>query len=215
MGGVPMKTSVQGLLFLMNKEGVVLTSYRDSVGVWTIGVGHTAAAGAPKPNPGLEITLERAVELFRKDVQKYEAAVNRAVTVIITQYQFDALVSFHYNTGGIVKARLTKLLNAGDIHKAGDAFMGWLKPASIIGRREDEQELFRIGNYGNISKVLVYPIVTDLFKPTGAKSMDTNDVLGAKPWVFRPSPKTSGTVFAVLGALLAAIAAFLKAKGIW
>ena len=210
-----MKTSTEGLLFLMNKEGIVLTSYKDSVGVWTIGVGHTAAAGAPKPTKGLEITLEGAVELFRKDIQKYEADVNRAVTVIITQYQFDALVSFHYNTGGIVKARLTKLLNAGDIHKAGDAFMGWLKPASIIGRREDEQELFRIGNYGNISKVLVYPIVTDLFKPTGAKSMDTNDVLGAKPWVFRPSPKTSGTVFAVLGALLAAIAAFLKAKGIW
>ncbi len=213
-----MKTSVQGLLFLMGKEGVVLPSYKDSVGVWTIGVGHTAAAGVPKPIPGLEITLKEAVNLFRQDIQKYEAEVNRAVTVIITQYQFDALVSFHYNTGGIARARLTKLLNAGKIHKATDAFMGWVKPASITGRRKDEKALFKTGNYGNTSTVLVYPRVTSAFKPTGATSMSTSDVLEAKPWVFRPGPiglQKRGPVLAVLAAILAAIAAFLKAKGVW
>ena len=213
-----MKMSTKGLLFLMNKEGVVLTSYKDSVGVWTIGVGHTAAAGAPKPKPGLEITLDGAVELFRHDIKKYEAAVNRAVKVKITQYQFDALMSFHYNTGGINKARLTKLLNAGDVHKATDAFMGWLKPPEIIDRRKAEQALFKTGNYGNTSKVLVYPRVTSLFKPTGAKSMDATDILGTVPWKFRTGlagDKKRGAVFAFLAALLAAVAAFLKAKGVW
>lgn len=214
-----MKMSTKGLLFLMNKEGVVLPAYTDDVGVWTIGVGHTAAAGPPTPKAGDEITLARAVKLFQRDIKRYEDDVNRAVTILIEQHQFDALVSFHYNTGGIGRARLTKLLNAGDIHGASDAFMGWLRPPSITGRREDEQELFAIGNYGNTSKVAVYPTVNAKYKPTGATSMDTAGVLGAVrdtiSTVHTKPVGKMGAVLAILAAILAAIAAFFKAKGIW
>jgi len=77
--------------------------------------------------------------------------------VPLSQTQFDALVSFHYNTGGIAKANLTRLLNAGDYAGAADAFMGWSKPAEIIPRREKEQKLFRSGVYSNCGMATVYP----------------------------------------------------------
>ena len=47
-----MKLSRRGVLALMAEEAVSLGAYRDGGGVWTIGVGHTAFAGAPKPVKG-------------------------------------------------------------------------------------------------------------------------------------------------------------------
>jgi lysozyme len=57
------------------------------------------------------------------------------------------LVSFHYNTGGIAKAALTRHLNAGTRVAAANAFLNWRRPASIIPRREAERDLFRHGRY--------------------------------------------------------------------
>src|SRR5437762_90587 len=103
-----MKTSTKGLIALMNREAVVLKTYRDTKGILTIGVGHTAAAGDPKPEAGLIISLAQALDIFRRDIAKYEAGVNAAVKVPLQQHEFDALVSFHFNTGAIGKATLTK-----------------------------------------------------------------------------------------------------------
>ena len=158
----------------MVHEAIVLSSYTDTAGVLTIGVGHTAAAGLPNPTPGLTITFKEAVEIFRSDIVKYEADVNQAVKVPVQQHEFDALVSFHYNTGGIKIAKLTKSLNAGDHIAAAAQFMGWTKPPEIIGRRRKEQKLFATADYGNIGSVLVY----DRF-PGTARSMSTAGILGA------------------------------------
>lgn len=144
-----MKTSTQGLIALAGREGIVTSRYLDSVGVWTIGIGHTAHAGGldPATHKG-NITAKEAVDLFRKDIVKYENDVNAAVKVPITQAQFDALVSFHYNTGGIYRARLTELLNSSaSIDAVADAFMGWSKPPEIIPRRKSEADQFRTGEY--------------------------------------------------------------------
>ena len=173
-----MKTSTKGLFALMNHEGVALASYKDSVGVWTVGCGHTKHAGHPIPAPGLRITLERAVQLFRRDVKKYETAVDRSITVPVQQHEFDALVSFHYNTGAIAKASFVKKLNAGDRAGAAAGMMAWKKPPEIIGRRKKEQHLFRTGDYGDLSTVLVYTGVTKSGSPTGAKRYSTSEVMG-------------------------------------
>jgi lysozyme len=216
-----MRTSTNGLLALMNHEGIVLASYKDSVGVWTIGVGHTKAAGLPQPAPGRSITLKEAVKIFRRDVKKYEAAVSRAVTVPLKQHEFDALVSFHYNTGGISRAKLTQKLNAGDRAGAARGFMGWVKPPEIRGRRLKEQELFATGNYGNLSTVLVYPKVNSKHKPTGATQMSTADVLGApsKPGSATPREEVpagrAGFLAVVVAALAAALAFITKQLGAW
>jgi len=67
--------------------------------------------------------------------------------VPLEPHEFDALVSFHYNTGGIAKASLTRHLNAGNRAAATQGFMGWLRPAAIRSRREAERDLFRDGRY--------------------------------------------------------------------
>ena len=143
-----------GLLALVRHEGIVPGPYTDVKQVWTFGIGHTAAAGAPDPATmprgmpaDLDAGIREAFRVFRADLARYEAAVLRAVKVPLMPNEFDALVSFHYNTGGIAKAALTRHLNAGDRAAAATAFMGWLKPAAIRPRREAERYLFATGRY--------------------------------------------------------------------
>ena len=143
-----MKLSDKGRMALISHEGIVQSRYKDSVGVWTIGVGHTTAAGGINPaNFTGTITLKEVFDLFGHDVANYEAAVNRAVKVPVKQHQFDALVSFHYNTGAIGKATLVKKLNAGDVAGATKGFDAWVKPKEITERRMAEKALFHSGVY--------------------------------------------------------------------
>lgn len=149
-----MQMTDRGLLALVRHEGLVPGPYTDVKQVWTFGIGHTAAAGAPDPATmprgmpaDLDAGIREAFQVFRADLARYEAAVLRAVKVPLEPHEFDALVSFHYNTGGIAKAALTRHLNAGDRAAAAAAFMGWLKPAAIRPRREAESDLFATGRY--------------------------------------------------------------------
>jgi lysozyme len=149
-----MQTSDRGLLALIRHEGVVPGPYLDVNNVWTFGIGHTAAAGPPDPArmprgmpADLDAGIREAFRIFRTDLAAYEAEVLRAVKVPLEPHEFDALVSFHYNTGGIAKAALTKALNVGNRTAAAAAFMGWLKPPAIRSRREAERDLFAEGRY--------------------------------------------------------------------
>jgi lysozyme len=145
-----MKTTDLGLLAIVRHEGIVPGPYLDIRNIWTFGIGHTAAAGPPNPAnlprgmpSDLDAGIREAFRLFRKDLAVYEADVLRAVKVPLAPHEFDALVSFHYNTGGIAKATLTKLLNAGNRAAAADAFLNWRRPEAIISRREAERAMFR------------------------------------------------------------------------
>jgi len=150
-----MQTTDRGLIALVRHEGVVPGPYLDVKNVWTFGIGHTAAAGDPDPakmSRGMPADLEdgirEAFALFRKDLARYEADVRRAVKVPLEPHEFDALVSFHYNTGGIARAALTRHLNAGNRVAAANAFLNWRRLAAIIPRREAERDLFLHGRYG-------------------------------------------------------------------
>lgn len=157
-----MNLSREGAMELIGHEAIVLTRYRDSVGIWTIGVGHTKAAGEPDPKTFTgELTLKQVFDLFEKDVAHYVADVNAAVKHAVTQTQFDALVSFHYNTGAIRKASLTQRLNAGDMTGAAQGFMAWVKPKEIIGRRTKEHDLFVTGRYANHGMATIRPTTSD------------------------------------------------------
>lgn len=146
--------SPRGAFAIACYEGIVPGPYFDSVGVATWGIGHTKAAGAPDPaamGRGMPADLTgvvaAAIRLFRDDLAHYAAAVAAAVKVPVTQPEFDALVSFHYNTGAIGHASLVAALNRGDRLSAATGFMNWLKPPEVIGRRKKESELFRDGIY--------------------------------------------------------------------
>lgn len=148
-----MKSSDRGLLEIAEHEGIVPAPYYDSVGVLTYGIGHTKNAGGidpadlPRGMPAdLDGAIDRAIEVFRRDVETYEARVNDAIKVPLAQHQFDALVSFDLNTGGIYRANLTKAINAGD-PDASRNFFGWLRPPEIRKRRTAEKRLFDTGDY--------------------------------------------------------------------
>ncbi|WP_456389065.1 lysozyme [Profundibacter sp.] len=160
-----MKTSDKGLMEHAEREGIVLGPYRDSAGVWTWGIGHTVNAGKPDPRrmkrgmpEDIHGTIDAALDQFEIDLVKYENRVNDAIKVPLKQHEFDALVLFDFNTGGIYRATLTKRINAGD-PDAADSFMGWSKPPEIIPRRRSTMELFKTGDYeANGDQIPVYSV---------------------------------------------------------
>jgi len=151
--------SRRGLMELIGHEGIVASPYYDSANVLTWGVGHTAHAGEPLPSTkwGKSADLVEVFSTFRRDVARYEAQVRLAFTRPLTQEQFDAAVSFHFNTGAIARATWVKKFNAGDIAGSRKSFMDWRKPAEIVPRRTKERDLFFAGKYGNGGKATLYP----------------------------------------------------------
>ena len=151
-----MQISDQGIAFLVAHEGVVPAPYLDSKGIWTFGIGHTKAAGAPDPSKmerGVPANVDRALayafEVFRQDLRRYEADVLRVIGGRkVAQHEFDAAVSFHFNTGAIGNATWVKTWLAGDKAKAAEQIMQWRRPPEIIPRREAERDLFAKGRYG-------------------------------------------------------------------
>ena len=149
-----MITSPDGIYAIAKHEGIVPAPYRDSVGVWTYGCGHTAGAGDPDPEKmargmpdDVNAALRRVLDVFAWDLVKYEKGVNKAFTVPLEQHEFDAAVSFHYNTGAISKASWVKSFNAGNRTRAIGQMLNWKKPPEIIPRRKGEQNLFANGVY--------------------------------------------------------------------
>lgn len=168
-----MNVSPRGVLEIAEHEGIVLGPYKCSANVWTYGVGHTAAAGGldPAKLPMVDTrswTRERAREemlralaVFDEDLGKYEARVRRAITVPLEPHEFDALVSFDLNTGGILRAKLTAAINAYEPN-ASRHFFGWLRPPELRKRREAEEALFRTGDYdANGDRIAVWDALGD------------------------------------------------------
>ena len=217
-----MRLSTRGILEIAEHEGIVPAPYRDSVGVWTWGVGHTAAAGGPDPAKmprtmpaNLDKAVDDALDLFAKDVRSYERRVGEAIKVPLAQHQFDALVSFDFNTGGIHRAKLTEAINRGDPDAAAK-FMGWLRPPEIRKRRTAEMNLFRTGDYDANGDDIPVWRTNGQGKLTGIlRTMDGADILRRMgrpaPSAPVPSPEPEGERGA-LAAFLAALWAVFAPK---
>lgn len=137
--------SAIGLKALIGREALKTTAYLDSVGVWTIGVGHTAAAGAPIPYRGLVISRLEAEAIFARDLIQYEDAVRRSIKIGLADHQFDALTSICFNIGpgGFSGSTFVKRINEGASEAVIHAgIMAWKKPPEIITRRLGEAEQF-------------------------------------------------------------------------
>ena len=97
-------TNQAGLQLIESFEGLRLQSYQDSVGVWTIGYGHTKGV-----TQGQTITQEQAQAFLQQDLGVAEGGVN-ALNQTLTDNQFAALVSFTFNLGA---GNLNKLFSHG------------------------------------------------------------------------------------------------------
>lgn len=144
-----MRLSAKGYEFITRHEGIRLRAYRDSRGIWTIGIGHTAAAGSPFPEAGMILTALQVHNIFLSDISDIEKQVIKAFEEKpIPQNVFDGSVSFGFNTGHIETASWVPLYLAGEMQDAQKHFMFWNKPPEIAARREAERDLIFNGNYG-------------------------------------------------------------------
>ena len=139
----PTRISQKGINLIKEFEGFRHNAYQDSVGVWTIGYGHTLTA-----RQGMKISRTEGEELLKKDLVRFEKAVRR-VNVPLNQNQFDALVSFAFNVGvgAFGGSTLLKRLNKGDYQGAANELMRWVHAGGrqlrgLVRRRQHEQQLF-------------------------------------------------------------------------
>lgn len=111
---------------------------------WTIGWGATG----PEIGPGTVWTQAQCDARLERDLVRYAADVSQAIgEAATTQNQFDALVSFHYNTGAIGRATLTRKHVAGDHVGAAREFARWNRAGGrvlrgLTRRRAAEAELY-------------------------------------------------------------------------
>ena len=124
-----MKLGERGTEILKYFEGCKLTAYQDSVGVWTIGYGHTKGV-----YDGMTITQDQAEQMLLSELEEYEGYIKDMVTVPLTQNQFDALVVWVYNLGptNFRNSTLLKELNAGNYNAAGQEITRWNKAGGKV-----------------------------------------------------------------------------------
>lgn len=139
-----MMVSEKGLALIKDFEGCKLEAYQDSVGVWTIGYGHTKTA-----QEGMAITQEQAEELLARDVHEHALGVYKALKVSIEQHRFDALASLAFNVGvnAVRNSTLLEMINRGDAKLAAAQFDRWNKAggkvlAGLTRRRAAERKLY-------------------------------------------------------------------------
>ena len=156
--------SPHGLAKLKQWEGLKTKAYKDSGGVWTIGYGHTATAGEPKPRAGMVITAAEAESILLKDLTQYEAAIENNVKVKLTDNQFAALVSFVYNIplASFKKSTLLKKLNQGNYDAVPTELMKWTKAGGkkiqgLVNRRRAEGYLWMEGAFVTSKDVVPEP----------------------------------------------------------
>lgn len=144
-------------------RGLVMRKYRNVPNweqmhgdPWTIGWGHTG----PDVFEGLVWSQGLAERAFAADIVEREGVINEFVRVMLTQGQFDAMVSILYNVGfgsnkrdGIIRLKdgrpstLLRLLNAGRYDDAAKQFLLWISRGTsaergLTRRRRTEVERF-------------------------------------------------------------------------
>lgn len=111
---------------------------------WTIGWGATGKDIGPRTI----WTQEQCDARLTADIARHAADVEQALgDAPTTQAQFDALVSFHYNTGAIGRATLTRRNREGNFASARREFARWTRAGGRVlkglqRRREAEALLY-------------------------------------------------------------------------
>lgn len=150
------RINAEGLAKITQWEGLVLHAYDDfdppkarrriqpgDVVRGTLTIGHGSTG--PHVRPGMEITRAEAEALLRKDLDRFERAVDSLVTVPLNDNQFAALCSFSFNVGveAFKRSTLLKKLNAGQYDAVPTELMKWVsskgkRMPGLVNRRAAE-----------------------------------------------------------------------------
>ena len=141
-----MKTSQKGLDLIKKFEGFSDKEYICPAGKPTIGYGHVILPSEHFPS---SITKEEAETLLKNDLVSREKSLNILIKVVITQNQFDALISLIYNIGvnNFKQSTLLKFINDKLFDKIPDQFRRWkyinkVISKGLLNRREEEIKLW-------------------------------------------------------------------------
>ena len=140
-----MKISEDGLELIKKFEGCETTAYQDSVGVWTIGFGHTKGV-----EEGQTCSIEDAESMLANEMDEYEGYINNMVKVDLQQHEFDALVAWVYNLGptNLGESTMLKVLNGGQFDRVPDEMNRWTRAGGdilegLVRRRQAESLMFQ------------------------------------------------------------------------
>lgn len=139
-----MTISDNGIALIKRFEGCKLYAYRDSVGVLSIGFGHTKDVKA-----GMAITQAQAEQFLKDDLRPVEQLLNN-MHVNFTQNQFDALCSWVFNlgAGNFNKSTMKKRIVSGAHDtEITDEMIRWTRAggrvlSGLVRRRADEANTF-------------------------------------------------------------------------
>lgn len=139
-----MKTGSKGIELIKRWEGFKANAYLCPAGVWTIGYGHTGGVKS-----GDVVTKAEAEAYLRADLAVAEQAVSGKL-LLISQNQFDALVSFVFNVGtGNFNGSTLLRLGRTDVNNPAirTEFSRWINAggrilAGLVARRRAEADLY-------------------------------------------------------------------------
>lgn len=165
MDRAPFVVSRNGVLFIANREALVLSAYSD---------GKHASVGFGSNSPALRIgdtiTVRDAFELLKRDIAEREKILGRMLKVDLSQQQRDSLCSFYYQNGQKPDGQgqrgfdhMASLINAGKFDEAAAYFpecdrnSAGEQKVGLRNRRLMEQKVFREGDYGQLDPIKFWP----------------------------------------------------------
>ena len=145
-----MKLNNEGYKLICDFEGLSLTPYLCSAKVPTIGYGNTYYPNGKRVTLlDDSITKEYAFEIYKEVADRFAKKVSSMLKIEVTQNQFNALVSFNYNTGALHTSTLLKKVNANPNDPSIDIeFKKWVRAGGkvvkgLVIRREKESNLYK------------------------------------------------------------------------
>jgi lysozyme len=190
-----MKIGANGLAIVKAFEGChravkgrpgYFKAYLDPVNVLTIGYGHTNHH-EPQFDADAVWSQAKCDAVLADDMATFERHVSRQAKVPLKQHEFDALVSWAFNTGGPASAGLWKSLNSGNKGDVPSRLLMWDKAggktlAGLTRRRQSEAALFE----GDIDIALRIAGVKGKPKP---KPAEDKPIPTPPPPDIEPTPK--------------------------
>jgi len=161
--------TVRGASEIIEHEAIVFEWYKDSKGVGTWGIGVTDKSGHNvdryKDNPQ---TLDRVLEIYIWLLKTgYMPDVLKAFSGFpLNEHQLSAALSFHYNTGAILKTSWVGMVKKGQ-NAAAREFLTthYLNDGELTKRRKLEASLFFDGLWTTDGKATVFSVKKPSYTP--------------------------------------------------
>ncbi len=112
-----MEVSRNGILFIARREALVLTAYQDGPHK-SIGFGHND----PNLQEGDTITVKDSFVKLKEDVRIRAEKLSLLIKQPVTQSEFDALMSLHYQSGNRYAPAIITLINHKEYVVAANVF---------------------------------------------------------------------------------------------